>query len=82
MNAVEQFAQEVGARQVWRIWRDQMLSQGRHVPEERMEWETLPEQDKRLDERIAISVVFAFLSWLKTATMLVQEETDASDTME
>ncbi len=37
---------------IWRAWRDGMIRQGRDVAPERMEWETLPAQDKALDAAI------------------------------
>jgi hypothetical protein len=44
-------------REVWAAWRDGMLEQGREVAPERMDWDTLSEQDRALDryigERIA-----------------------------
>ena len=41
------------AQEVHAAWRDGMLSQGREVAAERMQWETLTEEDKKLDRYIA-----------------------------
>ncbi len=46
---------------VHRSWRDGMLSQGRTVERERLNWETLPERDRVLDRYIAGEVVQALL---------------------
>lgn len=46
----------ITGRDVHREWRDGMLAQGRTVAPERMTWETLSEQDKALDERIAAAL--------------------------
>jgi len=40
------------AQEVHAAWRDGMLEQGREVAAERMDWETLSEQDKALDRYI------------------------------
>jgi hypothetical protein len=53
---------KVGAKIVWQAWRDNMIRQGRYVPEERMSWETLPEQDKELDESIYEDVINAYIA--------------------
>lgn len=37
---------------IHRVWRDTMLSQGRPVAPERMQWDTLSEQDRELDAAI------------------------------
>jgi hypothetical protein len=52
------------AQEVHAAWRDGMQIQGREVAAERMEWDTLSEQDKELDKyigsRLANLLVEAF----------------------
>jgi hypothetical protein len=49
----ESSAEGITGKDVHREWRDGMIAQGRTVAPERMNWDTLSEQDKELDERIA-----------------------------
>lgn len=52
------------AQEVHAAWRDGMIQQGREVAPQRMEWDTLSEQDQALDkyiaERVAAIMVEAF----------------------
>lgn len=52
--------QEVLAQAIHREWRDAMLGQGRHVSDERLEWDTLPWQDRALDRTIARKLLDTF----------------------
>lgn len=42
-----------GGEEIWRLWRDGMVAQGRHVADERMNWETLTSDDQLLDQAIS-----------------------------
>ena len=48
--------EKLGKEDVHREWRDGMLAQGRKVSTERMEWETLSDEDHQLDDRIAAAL--------------------------
>lgn len=63
---VYHFLRTDGAKAVHRQWRDSMLAQGREVAPERMEWETLSEQDKHLDFEIAVEVVMVWAKYVET----------------
>ena len=56
-----EWAEEVGARVIHSAWRDAMIGQGREVAEERLEWDTLPEQDRELDKQIAKKLLSRFM---------------------
>lgn len=60
---IRQYAERNGWIEVWRSWRDNMLSQGREVAQERMDFHTLSEQDVQLDKWLAEDVVQDFLIW-------------------
>jgi hypothetical protein len=53
----EDEGRRITGRDVHREWRDGMLAQGREVAPERMAWDTLTQQDRDLDERIAARLV-------------------------
>ena len=53
----------IGAPEVRRAWAGEMMRQGREVTAEKLSWERLSYQDKRLDEKIASQVVLDFLVW-------------------
>ena len=59
---VAEYANENGAAQVWKAWRDTMLSQGREVNEKFMSW-PIPRRDISLDADIAFAVIDDFLVW-------------------
>lgn len=52
-KAISAYVETQGGREIHRAWRDSMMNQGRKVSPEKLEWETLPYQDKMLDEQIA-----------------------------
>jgi hypothetical protein len=52
------------ARQIHTAWREGMIHQGRDVAEERMEWPTLPQREKELDQFIADWLLSYFLAAL------------------
>ena len=63
-DAIEQFVKMNAGRELHRAWRDNMIDQGRKVSAERMEWESLPHQDKELDKMIAREVLTDFVFWM------------------
>ncbi len=60
------FAKSDGYKEVWRSWRDNMLKQGRGVPQARMDIKTLPQEDIELDTAIAREVIQDFVEWAKS----------------
>jgi hypothetical protein len=64
-SMIDNFAELNGAHEVHRSWRDNMLEQSRSVSKERMDWDTLSEQDKALDYLISRDVIRDFVIWLK-----------------
>jgi len=60
-----QYAKSRGAYEVWRSWVVAMLTQGREVTKERLDWSTLPDRDKDLDSDIAFCVARDCLEWIK-----------------
>jgi hypothetical protein len=63
---IGQFTALDGAMQLWKSWRDTMIKQGREVSKERMEWDTLSDDDKILDAQVAFDVITDFMSWYMT----------------
>jgi hypothetical protein len=63
---IRDFCLSNGGREVHRSWRDKMLSQGRDVAKERMDWDTLPEDDKELDQTIARDVITDFIAFIQS----------------
>jgi hypothetical protein len=59
---IHEYADENGALQVWKSWRDTMLSQNRNVDEKFMSL-PIPTCDMELDSQIAFDVVDDFLMW-------------------
>ena len=59
---IAEYANVNGAAQVWKAWRDTMLSQGRNVDEKFLSW-PIPNRDISLDANIAFAVVDDFLAW-------------------
>ncbi len=66
------FCKNNGAQEVHRSWRDNMLAQDRWVDAIRIKWDTLPEIDKLLDEKIAKDVIQDFLAWAMGGLVLEQ----------
>ena len=62
-NEIGNYARVNGSIEVHRAWRDKMLEQSRDVPESRMEYETLSDDDKVLDATIAFEVISDYLAW-------------------
>lgn len=62
-ETIRWFAERSGFIMVWESWRDNMLKQGRNVPEIRMNKETLPANDIELDTEIAFDVIDDFAFW-------------------
>ena len=62
-ETIGEFANASGYIEVWRSWRDNMLAQGRTVPDIRMSKETLPKNDIELDRAIAHDVIADFCAW-------------------
>ena len=62
-NEIMNYAKVNGSLEVFRSWRDKMLEQGREVPERRMNYETLSDNDKALDATIAFEVISDYLIW-------------------
>jgi len=61
----KQYAENGGDMEVHRSWRDNMINHGREVSCERMNWETLPFIDRKLDENIAFDIAWDFIGWLQ-----------------
>lgn len=59
-----EFAATQGAKVVHASWRDHMLEQGREVSSERMQFDTLSDQDRELDYHIAFDVLKAYYDWI------------------
>jgi hypothetical protein len=75
-----QFAQTNGARELHRSWRDTMLAQGREVyPPERLEWNTLPVEDKALDAQCSFDVLRDFATWALSQAALTPQEAECPD---
>lgn len=57
---IADYSRFFGAQRVYCSWRDNMLAQGREIKTEQRYWDTLPDQDKVLDARIALAVITDF----------------------
>jgi hypothetical protein len=62
---IVEYANENGAVQVWKAWRDTMLSQGREVNDKFMAW-PIPARDISLDADIAFAVIDDFMAWAES----------------
>ena len=56
-GVIEDYAYSIGRMEIYRAWRDNMLRQGRGIKTHQKQWDTLPEQDRVLDARIAMAVI-------------------------
>lgn len=63
-DAVKAFCEIKGAEILFIAWRNHMIGQGRDVPEERLNWATLPDQDKELDRLIAEEILLYFATFV------------------
>lgn len=60
-ESIQEWAETQGAHDVWEAWRDGMILQKRDVADNRLNWDTLPEQDQRLDVYIATRILARFI---------------------
>ena len=67
---------KTGWAEVWRSWKDNMISQGRKVNINLMDI-PIPEQDVELDKLIAYDVVMDFMVWRESHLLPEPPDTDA-----
>jgi hypothetical protein len=58
------YAKKYGCKAIHRIWRDEMIQQKREVIKERMSWDTLPDNDKALDSKIAYEIIMDWFTYM------------------